>query len=77
MILLDGFISGCMRIYCTRQECISHSPWLVEYAFLTHAVYSHTTLNVIQYYIIIMHEGHVFNTFVLQIANYSYQFSSF
>ena len=26
---LNDFISVCMRIYCTRQECISHSPWLV------------------------------------------------
>ena len=31
-----------MRIYCTRQECISQSPWLVGYAFLMSALYSHT-----------------------------------
>ena len=44
-MILDGFISGCMNIYCTIQEWISHSPRLVGYAFLT-PVYSHTTKGV-------------------------------
>ena len=59
-LILDGFISGCMEIYCTRQECISHSAWLVGYAFLTHTVYSHTTLNAIQHYITIARIIHIF-----------------
>ena len=44
IIILDGFISDCMRIYCT-----SHDDIII----MTRAVYSHTTLNAIQYYIII------------------------
>ena len=38
IIISDGFISGCMKIYCTLQECLSHSPWLVGYTFLTREV---------------------------------------
>ena len=34
-MILDDFISGCMRIYCMSQECISNEPWRVGYTFLT------------------------------------------
>ena len=48
-MILDGFISGCMRIYCTRR----YSPRRTGSVniIMTRAVYSHTTLNAIQYYI--------------------------
>ena len=52
IIILDGFISDCMRIYCTSHDDIHLdvparwiSSWRVQY------ILSHTTLNAIQYYI--------------------------
>ena len=43
IIILDGFISDCMRIYSPRRTGSVN-------IIMTRAVYSHTTLNAIQYY---------------------------
>ena len=50
-IILDGFVSSCMRIYCTCHERYSTRPPAHWISFMARAVYSHTTLNAIQYYI--------------------------
>ena len=53
IIILDGFISDCMRIYCTSHDDIQPRRTSSVNIIMTRAVYSHTTLNAIQYYIII------------------------
>ena len=51
MITLDGFISSCLRIHCTRHEW-HPTPFSGHWiSFMARAVYCHTTLNAIQYYI--------------------------
>ena len=35
-IILDGILSGCMRINCTCHEMISNEPWRVQYILIKH-----------------------------------------
>ena len=48
-----------MRIYCTRHDAdiqLAKTHGSLDISIMARAVYSHTTLNAIQYYIIIIHQ---------------------